>query len=82
MDNGLNNKTMIYWIVGVVVVIALFLGFMYWGDNSEVANNLENNATTTEDINDEDGIIRPTSTTTIKTPVKNTIPLNNFDYKG
>lgn len=84
MDNGLNNKVAIYWIVGIILVIALFLGFKYWGNKSEIVNtNLENNATVTEsiDFNNEDGVIRPTNvSTTTPTKVQNQIP--GFDYKG
>lgn len=82
MDNGLNNKTMIYWIVGVVVVIALVLGFWYWGNKSKVSNIPEN--TNTEEINSEDdSVIRPTDTTpTTQTPTEKTDLENNFDYKG
>ena len=87
MENGLNNKVAIYWIVGIVVVIALVLGFFYSGNKSKIENvNLENVATTTEDINsnNENPVVRPAnnSTTTPKAPVKNTAPVNNFDYKG
>lgn len=84
MENVSNNKTAIYWIVGIVVVIALFLGIRYWGGNSEIVTNTENNTAQTQDtdLNDYDDTNTPTddTTKTPNTPVEN--PVNNFDYKG
>ena len=87
MNEGLNNKTMIYWIAGVIVVIVLFLGFKYWGSNSEVSKDLSETSSSTEEINlnDDNSVVRPTNTPTTlptvpKTPVKNVVP--GFDYKG
>jgi hypothetical protein len=91
MNEGLNNKTMIYWIVGIIVVIGLFLGFKYWGSNSEISKDLNKTASSTEEINlnDDNSVVRPTNVSTTspkvpvvapKAPVKNVVP--GFDYKG
>jgi hypothetical protein len=87
MNEGLNNKIMIYWIAGIVVVIGLFLGFKYWGSNSELDTDLNKTDTSTEEINlnDDNSVVRPTNISTTspaapKAPVKNVVP--GFDYKG
>ena len=90
MENVTNTKVAIYWIVGIIVVIALFLGFRYWGNKSSVTNvNLDNNATTTENIDlNNINVSKPANigTTTpkapVKAPVKAPTQVPGFDYKG